>query len=493
LDLFLSSQQRIKPNARRTARKREMARVAGRAYCDFRTTAALLFVVWLCMAAPSVAQPVAGADVQTATPQHVEANWATYATDQKFALIDQLVQTGNADIAARLLPRTQASTLAERKQLRFYQGLIAKAEGRPKDAIPIFRELLAADPQFARVRLELARALFDAQEDEAAKHHFEMVLGGSAANPDLSNTVKSYLTALESRRRWEFSSYVSVAPSTNLNQGSANRVVELNGLPFELNDNNRKKSGVGVVTGAQGGYRQPVTDTIDILATAGVHVKRYGQKDFNDTLASASLGPRVRFDQGQIGIYGTVDKKWMADADLSTGFGGLVAGSYRLGVQDSVHADVGCTKRRYSNDWQQSDLTYQDGRTCSLSGRYEHALDITSFVRVLGAYGREKTNTLHLDNTLWNAGAGIHKDLPMGLSVYLQGLYTRRNYEGVFPTTTSARQDQRLDLSVNVTKRDFEIFGLAPMVQYTYTKNDSNVGFYQYDAHGFSLTLTKRF
>jgi outer membrane protein len=439
------------------------------------------------------AQAVAPPQVHTASPQQVEAEWPRLTNSQKFVLLDQLVQTGNADIAARLLPQTQASSTPERKQLQFYTGLVAKAEGRPKDAIPIFRELLANDPHFARVRLELARALFEAQEDEAAKHHFEMVLGGSAADPDLSNSVKAYLTALESRRRWEFSSYVSVAPSTNLNQGSANRVVELNGLPFELSEANRKKSGVGVITGAQGGYRQPLTDTVDLIATAGVHLKRYGQKDFNDTLAAASLGPRYRFDNGQIGIYGTIDKKWMADADLSTGFGGLVAGSYRLGVQDIVHGDVGCTRRRYSADWQATDLTYQDGQTCSVSGRFEHALDITSFVRVLGAYGREKTNTLHLDNTMWNAGAGIHRELPMGFTVYLQGLYTQRGYDGVFPTTTQARRDQRLDLSINVTKRDFEIFGLAPMVQYTYTRNDSNVGFYQYDAHGVSVTLTKRF
>jgi Surface lipoprotein assembly modifier len=50
-----------------------------------------------------------------------------------------------------------------------------------------------------------------------------------------------------------------------------------------------------------------------------------------------------------------------------------------------------------------------------------------------------------------------------------------------------------VELSLNVTKRDLELFGLAPMVQYTYTINDSNVGFYQYDAHGVSLTLTKQF
>jgi outer membrane protein len=430
---------------------------------------------------------------QYASVEQIEANWASYALDQKFPLLEQLLITGRADVAARLLPQVRPVTAADKKQLRFYTAMVAKAQGRPREAIPIFRELLAADPHFARVRLELARTLFEVQDDEAAKHHFELVLGGSAAQPDLSNTVKEYLSALSSRRRWEFSSYVSIAPSTNLNQGSSNKVIELNGLPFVLSDNNQKKSGIGVVTGFQGGYNLPLTGSLDLVTTAGLHVKRYSQKDFNDTLTSASVGPRWRFDAGHIGVYGTAEKRWMADADLSTAFGGLLAASYRLGVQDVVHGDIGCSQKRYSTMWFANDLSYQDGHTCTLSARFEHSLDVTSYLRFLGGAADERAVAAHLSNRSWNAGAGVHRELPWGVSLYVQGLYTKRDYDGIFPGALEARRDQRLDLSANLTKRDLEVFGLAPMVQYTYTKNDSNVGFYQYDAHGVSVTLTKRF
>jgi Surface lipoprotein assembly modifier len=118
---------------------------------------------------------------------------------------------------------------------------------------------------------------------------------------------------------------------------------------------------------------------------------------------------------------------------------------------------------------------------------------VTSYVRLLAGVSRERAATEHLSSQSWNAGAGVHRELPWGISLYVQGLYSQRDHDGIFPGTFDARRDKRLDLSANLTKRDIEIFGLAPMVQYTYTKNDSNVGFYQYDAHGVSLTLTKRF
>ena len=55
------------------------------------------------------------------------------------------------------------------------------------------------------------------------------------------------------------------------------------------------------------------------------------------------------------------------------------------------------------------------------------------------------------------------------------------------------RLDDRYDLSMFLVKRNFEIMGLAPMLQYTYTINASNVEFASFDAHSVNLTMTKKF
>jgi Surface lipoprotein assembly modifier len=44
-----------------------------------------------------------------------------------------------------------------------------------------------------------------------------------------------------------------------------------------------------------------------------------------------------------------------------------------------------------------------------------------------------------------------------------------------------------------LTKRDFEIPGLAPQLEYTYSKAWSNTPFDSFEAHGASVTLTKQF
>ena len=72
-------------------------------------------------------------------------------------------------------------------------------------------------------------------------------------------------------------------------------------------------------------------------------------------------------------------------------------------------------------------------------------------------------------------------------------MYTRREFEGIYPTTTVGRKDDRIDASLMITKRDWKIFDLAPSLQYTYTHQDSNVDFTAFDAHSVSFTLTEKF
>ena len=220
---------------------------------------------------------------------------------------------------------------------------------------------------------------------------------------------------------------------------------------------------------------------------------------FGSAILGAALAPVASRTLGKkrgaiiIGLYGTLDHRWMADDDFSTSWGGVLSGGFSVTPVDLVFADAGCSQRRFEHNWQQTDLTYQNGHMCFLSGRYDHYFDSLTYLRALGSLGQERTGRKHLDNDSWAAGAGIYRELPWGITVYLQGLYTRTEFDGSYPGFPVSRADDRTDVSLNLTKRDFAIFGLAPMLQYTYTHNDSNIPISTYDAHGIALTLTKRF
>ena len=420
-------------------------------------------------------------------------NWSKLPEEAQLDAIEQFIKRGRSELAFQFLKQTEFHGHGSKLRAKYLHGEILKANGRYEEAAEIFRGLLASHPQFQRVRMELAHTLYLMEEDQAARHHFELVLGGSGSDPIAVKTIQGYLHAIDDRRRWNFSSYITLAPSTNFNQGSSVRTVLINGLPFLLDEGSVKKSGIGLVGGFQGSYRHPITDRIDIVASAGGYSRRYREAAFNDMLANVTLGPRYRFDDATLGLYAIANKRWYADEDYSLGFGWLLSGSMRFGPQDIAFADLQCAKQRYDSDWNDSDLSYQDGYKCSLDGNFNHYINSTTFVRVLAGLGREKTGADHLDSKRWQAGAGVFHDFPMGFSLYLQGLYTKRHYDGLFPFLTEGRKDKRFDISAQLTKRDWIFFGFAPMLQYTYTRNFSNVEFYNFDAHGANLTLTKKF
>lgn len=427
----------------------------------------------------------------------VERAWLSLTPFQQFAVVDQLVGAGEIGRAEHLLVRTDYAHANDRLTKRFYIGLIRRGQGRTDEAVTIFRDILADNPGFSRVRMALATTLYQSEDDEAARYNLELVLAETATNPNLANTVRSYIGAIDGRRRWDATAYVSIAPSTNFNQGSDASTVYLTGadgaaLPFELAKENRKQSGIGLAAGLQASYRQPLGDSLDFIASGAVHSKTYRDSDYNDSLFSASLGPRLRFPWGYLGVYGLVEERLYANEPFSFSWGGLVSATVRLGAQDIVFADISCLKRDVADDWNGADLSYQDGHTCSVGGRYEHAFASTTVMRLFGSYGRERTGKESLDYDSWSAGAGLAQELSWGLSIYVQAQYTNRDYDGIY-FDGEARGDDRWDLSFNLTKRDWVLFGMAPMLQYTYTLNDSNIAFHDFDAHGVNLTLTQRF
>ncbi len=433
--------------------------------------------------APNVATPVRG---QLRPLEEVLASWSAFSGTQKLTVIEQLIRAGRFDVAENLLASFQPANSVERWRAQFMLGVLRKAQGRFDEAIRIFRKLLAAHPEFQRVRLELAHALYSQQEDDSARHHFELVLG-SVTNPDLQKTLRGFIDAMDKRKRWNLSGYFSLAPSTNINQGSSARVVRLNGLDFVLAEQSRKKSGVGVNGGVSAGYRLPLSERLDLVVGGGAHLKRYQETGYNDTILSAEVGPRYRFKSGDVAVYGTAARRWYGGAAYSWLFGARLQTTVRLSPKDILRVGGHCQRKQFDV------VDYQDGWTCGATVSGDHFLDTRSFVRVMAGFSRDKTGLKHLDYDSKNVAIGYYRELPWGLSVYGQAKYTRLDYSGVYPTAIEARNDDRLDFTLHVTKRDWQIFGFAPMAQYTYTLNQSNIGFHDYDAHGVNLTWTKKF
>ncbi len=121
-------------------------------------------------------------------------------------------------------------TLPERDPLleHYAQGLLARADGDHATAISELRAVLARQPDFLLARLELARTLFEDQQDREAAEVFEAIAVSLADDVDRNagvlRTVAVFRQALDKREAWSGSASLGPTWSDNVNRSSASSI-----------------------------------------------------------------------------------------------------------------------------------------------------------------------------------------------------------------------------------------------------------------------------
>ena len=464
--------------------------------CGFnkKVTSRLLLAISLClplMTAPAwakedlVKQDNPQAEEFHLSYEELDARWAKLYAEQKIIVLFQLVKKGEFERAQGFLDTTKFGG-GSALDAQFLQALIYQNTGKHEEAAAGFREILTDHPNNQTARLQLAHTLYLMKEDVSARHHFELALG-SVSDPDTENVIRNFVDQIDRRKRLQIDAYVSIAPSTNFNQGTAQDIVYLNGRRFRIGDQGQAKSGLGLRGGFNVGYRIPLADRLDLVTSAGVNVREYDKDTYDDQSISAQVGPRYSFTLGSIGVYATMNQRW---------FGGK-AYSKSTGVRAHIRTQM--TKRAISSFTAGYNLNryetakHSDGSTYYGSGYIDYYFSNASYARLLGGAAKSSAQYKHLDYISWNGGIGLYRELPWGVSLYAQARYTKRNYDGIFPFLTTSREDKQIDLTGSLTKRDWNWRGFAPKFEYGYKRNISNVGLYDYNSHDVNVTLSKKF
>jgi outer membrane protein len=396
-----------------------------------------------------------------------------------------MIRSGGQEQAARMLADVPFRGPYARNRTLFLQGLIAEARGDLKGAVHRFRTALASDPNLTMVRMELARALYLDNDDDGARHQFELLIG-AAPTPELVRTFDGFLDAISQRRPWDFDFWASLAPSTNFNNGTSRKVVWIDGLPFVVDDNTHEKSGIGLRGGTNGSYQFRLGEDLSLVTAAGVNYTDYQGDSFDDFLLSQTVELRRKNGSTEVWLGGIAQERWSGDEFL-----------WSVGPQLTIKQRFGPRTGGYLRLRQAFNLydhaEYRDGTTSGGEGRVSWSLSPATVFYALAGAERGTATLPHLD--YWSAMGGLaaYHEFGYGLTLYTEGRLRRSIYDGDYPFMDEPRDDVRLDIRATLTKRDFEIWGLAPQLEYTYSKAWSNTPFDSFEAHGASLTLTKQF
>jgi len=463
-----------------------------KSYLKGRKLLSALFVLAL---APLAVAPKQ-AKAEPAVSQENIAAYQAADEDHRLQILTKLISAGYVNAADQMVHSFPLrGPLATNRQL-YIEGLIARKRGHLNLAAAKFRAALANDPHLTVVRIELTKVLADLDENDSAKHHLKL-LEAETQDPQQLEGIRSFMQSLDARHPVTFAGFVSLAPSTNINQGSSHATVYSPGIAGvngvspvgTIAPGSLATSGVGIVSGINVGFNKRVSDDWQAVLAASLSGTFYPSVNSVSLGASQSAEMRYLIKDGYLG-FGAIASESVDPINLLlayNSYGPRFSAAKLLTPRDQLTASA-------SYEWRNYNLNpSSNGNAITLSGVWTHALDSTSNVALLLGYENVTQQVSYNSYQDVSVGLGGYKELSHGLTLQGQAALRLAGFDDVNPIMLATRQDTNFTAAITATKRDWNIIGFAPSLNYTYTRNFSNNALYDFDAHSVDFRLTKNF
>ena len=422
-------------------------------------------------------------------------------SDTDLQLAQNLLATGQLEESLRVL-YSYRYTKEQSQQFLFLVGLASvELSLRTTDeevkqdllvqAVAAFREILVDNPEFVRVRLELARAFFLQNKDTLAKEHFERVLAGDPPEAVQAN-INGFIEAMHSRRRFRGSLSFQMVGESNINSGTTDKTIWFNSLPFQRSGAD-PKTAVGIVIRGQGNYRYPVSDTVDHITGIGYSRSEFPGSDFDRNVLDFHTGPEYRLSgQTRVGLQGFVIAN-INEISPNNKIGGRVSLKHSTSIRTNLDFQLSFGKRSY----QSSENTNNNADEFEVTLNLNHRLSPTLTLDGGFTVGRSHIqNNSKQQSRTFQWSAGVSSLLKTGLTVGFSFSNSRKSYEGQpgFPTRDGLPQmDKFRILRATVLRRDLNIWGFSPQLALIHEKLSTNAQASDFKNTMMQVIMVKQF
>ncbi len=378
-------------------------------------------------------------------------------------------------------------------ETNFLTGYVAVETGDLKGAAKAFRAVLRDRPEIVRARLELARVLMLQGKDSAADHHFRLAEQAADLPPEIARTIRDQRGVIRNRKKWHLNFDVGLAPDSNVNNATDARTIDVsvgNGtIPIELNEEARRKSGVGQVANVSSGVRLRLSDGAAMVIDADGQFVNQSGKAADDVSALLAAGPELTMRNGaRVTVQGIASQRWYGGRSATTG-GGLRV-SYQQDIGAGSRVGVQIDTRRIGSGYGKAFGGWQHAVYAS----YERVVN-RAMVASLSLFARrDDLVSKAYSNTEVGGNVGIGGELPWGLNAGLSGGISRVMFDAPLAfLSPESRKDWRFNARAYLGARSLRVAGFSPSVTYTYNRIDSTLSLYAIDRHRVQFGLARYF
>lgn len=451
-----------------------------------------------------IAQTLESNQVDTSQMTTFDSTWSTDEVYAKLLenpeafeqLLLQLIASSNADALRTVLPAYERYANKDQSVIDWGNALIALQEGKTDKAVQMYRAINANLPNIRLLRLQMASALYQNKQINAAKDELNKLLREQMPESE-RQMLTAYIEQMNRQDKWNFGVNFSFTKDDNL-EDAPKVGTKIVGKNSSLSYDTPHESGTGFTYSLDADKKWSYDNKMFTSFSAGINGTAYwNNKKFNDLYATTSIGLGYQTATSEIEIAPILSKSWYGGGVRSTQDDSLKSYTDSRGVRLSGHKWIN-PNVMLQHSTQYTDLKYKkpyqnnDGQVYSMTNGALYAPNARQYY---GAYwSLSKKDGVNPADSYKRSGVSVSwtntwdKGITTSANIGIANKrYQAANFAGI------KRHNTEYTAGVSVWKRDLSVFGLTPRVNVRTKKITSNYAFDETSDTSANISLTKTF
>lgn len=372
-----------------------------------------------------------------------------------------------------------------RREARYRHGQLLATRGRLAEAAVLFRSILDESPGNARVRVELAAVLARLGDMRAASRELRQAQAAGLP-PDIAQVINQFSAALRSTLPYGASLELSLAPSTNINRATNDTTLDTIIAPFELSEDARAQSGIGIKIGGQTFAKLGMTPTVQFTARVSGQGQLYRESQFDEAVTNAQIGIEARLGRWRVAPQIGNSLRWFGGDIYAATHTASLTLTTGLGRQSLLEIEGGLAKADYRKN------ALQDGYIYDASVRIERAFSARTGAALSLVGQRQNARDPGYSTAMGGLGMMGWREAGRTTIFANVGLYRLEADKRIF-LYPERRKEWMIRAGGGATFRQISVLGFSPVIRLNYERNRSTVGIYDYRRFTTEAGITRSF
>ncbi|RDE97054.1 DUF560 domain-containing protein [Aggregatibacter aphrophilus] len=379
----------------------------------------------------------------------------------------------------------------------FAKGRTAFLQQNYDEAIKLYRKVLSENPTLNPVRIELAIALFNQQQDSAAQLQFEKSKSESNLPDSVLQLINEYLKALKIRQGWQIDLSFHYLRDKNVNNATNSEHIALsNKATLTKSEKMRPQSAHGVA------YNLGISRDVNLVSSHYLSAsnKLWGKNywdnhEYDDISNRILIGYTYKTATQTLKVRPFYERRWYGNHRYRWNNGILLEYSHWLNQNWQFSHVVEMAKQHYFSD------SVLNGNLKLFSSTLIWHPNPKQVFYLGGDFVAERTRVKQYGSDSKGIRLGLGQEWIGGFSSQIGLSAIKREYKDIAKLGNLTifsfgknREDKIYSATILLWKRDWHIWGITPKLQFIWKKQHSNIPqMYSYTQKNFNLVFERTF